>query len=40
LTAQTIIRGAIDAMGGEARLRASHGVHRSIMTSGALAAAR
>jgi hypothetical protein len=35
-TARTIIRNAIDAMGGEARLRAIHSVHMAIMASGAL----
>jgi hypothetical protein len=35
-TARTIVRDAIDAMGGEARIRAIHSVHMAIMASGAL----
>lgn len=35
-TARTIIGAAIDAMGGQTRLRAIHGVHLAIMGSGAL----
>src|ERR1043166_6521814 len=33
--ASTVVRDAIDAMGGEARLRAIHSIHLSIMASGA-----